>query len=498
MGFLILSAVSIPQLVPSAIPIIGHVIGMMREGSSYYGKIARRYNLPIYALGLPRGKVYVVTSPDLIALVDRRAKYISFAPYAIQFAKRILIPSRPGLTNLETEMFSSEHDRNPGLLPETLKAMHDAMSPGEHLLADTRRMVSTVTDLLPRALERGGTSQDGVGLFGSFRHIVTEASTSAIYGAEMNPFNDPAVYKGFWAIDDDFALLGLNFFRQFLAPRGNRGRNLFFQAMKRYYASGAHESASHLIQARYEVNRKHGVSLEDIEHFDLSITYALLVHTVPGTCWAIYYVYRDASLLNDVRSAIEKLVGLQPKPYPGEHEHVQTVTVNIRKIFDEYPFLKSLVLEVLRLQSTNATGRVVIEDTMIDDKYLLKKDSIIFIPSGEVHHDQGVWGPKASVFEPDRFLPDKRVSPKVHASAYRTFGSGVNICPGRHFALNEIVTFLAIMVLQYDVVPVAGEWKMPKTKSHITTSILTPIDDVKVRLVKRAERAGLTYVYTWE
>ncbi len=61
----------------------------------------------------------------------------------------------------------------------------------------------------------------------------------------------------------------------------------------------------------------------------------------------------------------------------------------------------------------------------------------------------------------------------------RAFGSGASVCPGRHFAANEMITILVMMILKYDIPPVDGDWKMPKTKSHITTSILTPVEDIR-------------------
>ncbi len=87
------------------------------------------------------------------------------------------------------------------------------------------------------------------------------------------------------AIDKDFALLGLNVLPDFLAPKGSAGRRRLFKAMGDYYAAGGHKTASPLVRARYAVNRKYGVSQTDIEHFDLSVCYGLLVNTVPGTSW---------------------------------------------------------------------------------------------------------------------------------------------------------------------------------------------------------------------
>lgn len=134
-----------PQLIPQNMPFIRHLIVMIREGSGYYGMITydaslqlstqfmtptltcrrKRLNLPLYTLRVPWGKIYIVNSPDLISMVDRHSKTISFAPYVVHFAKMILVLSRATVSALEENMLQT-HD-GLGLRPETLNVMHDSL-----------------------------------------------------------------------------------------------------------------------------------------------------------------------------------------------------------------------------------------------------------------------------------------------------------------------------------------------------------------------------------
>jgi len=143
-----------------------------------------------------RTKIYIVTSPSLISAIDRRSKSISFAPYVVQFAKRILDPSRRALDALADDL--GQENGAVGLRPETLKAMHDSLAPGEHLEATTQMMLKSVSDQLS-SLDGIGTDEE-IELFDWVRHIVTRASTDAIYGTEKNPFQDPAISHGFWFV----------------------------------------------------------------------------------------------------------------------------------------------------------------------------------------------------------------------------------------------------------------------------------------------------------
>ena len=60
-----------------------------------------------------------------------------------------------------------------------------------------------------------------------------------------------------------------------VAPKGSRGRKALFQGLRKYYDQNGQESASGLIKARYEVNRKFRMSIDDIAHFDLAVSYIL-------------------------------------------------------------------------------------------------------------------------------------------------------------------------------------------------------------------------------
>ena len=47
------------------------------------------------------------------------------------------------------------------------------------------------------------------------------------------------------------------------------------------------------------------------------------------------------------------------------------------------PLLISLVQETLRVQSTNASTRMVLKDTYLEGKYYLKKGSVLMVPSAD-------------------------------------------------------------------------------------------------------------------
>lgn len=297
------------------------------------------------------------------------------------------------------------------------------------------------------------------------------------------------------AIDEDFALLGLNQYPALLAPKGNRGRQTFFHAFKEYYASEGYKTGSRVVQSRYKVHQNYGVSLQDIEHFDLGLCYPLLINTAPATAWAIYYIYSQQTLLAELRTTFETFIQSTTRPDGLPHE------VDVGELIASCPLLQSIIQETLRIQSRNAGGRVVREDTWIEDEYFLKKDSFLLIPSTELHNNENIWGPSFSTFNPRRFLQHKsgQKGTRYPASANRIFGSGASVCPGRHLAMKEIMIVLIITILKYELSPRDnGSWRMPKSRPPMITSIPTPSVDLDLKIRPRTDAKSGKWRFTWK
>jgi cytochrome P450 len=273
-----------------------------------------------------------------------------------------------------------------------------------------------------------------------------------------------------------------------LAPKGWYGRERLFDSFKNYYDNKHHLDGSPLVKARFEINQKHGISIEDIAHFDLSVCIALLVNTVPATFWCLYYLYSRAPLLKEVRLGINTFVKTT-----RDTSGTVLCSVDVYDVLRNYPLLTAVVQETLRVLSTNASGRVLLKDTVIDGKYLLKKDAMLLLPSAELHNNSDIWGLDVGEFNPDRWLENRD---KVPASAYRAFGGGSSLCPGRYLSMNEIMVVLVVMIMKYNLSPVEGEWKALKTGSHITTSVLTPLEDIEVDISDRD--TSIEWSFLWK
>ncbi|KAH8702815.1 cytochrome P450 [Phaeosphaeriaceae sp. PMI808] len=473
-----------PPLIPSAIPIIGHVIGLLRYGNNYYSDIAKKCGKPIFTLGLPRARMYIVSSPELVTACDRRAKVISFAPYVVAFAERILAGGQESIHLLLEDLLE---DRGASTLrPHTMNIMHQELVPGESLNELEHMVLENVLRSFDTMMANG--NEVVVPMLRWIRSFVSMANTNAIYGPERNPMKDPEVMEGFWAVDKDFAMLGLKVLPNIIAPTGTRGREVFFEAFRKFYATESLPTASRLIKARYEVNTKYGVTAEDIAHFDLGVCTALLVNSVPAVWWTLYHAYSDEDLLAELRRGIEAAVTDKFQSL----EHLNAKTASIPEIIKAFPLLESFVKEVLRIHSNSMSARLLLEDRVIEDgkglSYLLKKGSFLAMPSGPVHASTAAWGSNALEFDPARFL---KSGDKVPKASYRAFGGGSALCPGRHFAM-------MLILVRYDLVPVGGAWKVPETRFHISTSVMTPAKDFDIKIRPRENSRFADWDFVWE
>jgi cytochrome P450 len=125
--------------------------------------------------------------------------------------------------------------------------------------------------------------------------------------------------------------------------------------------------------------------------------------------------------------------------------------------------------------------RVAEEDTTVssgDKTYLIKKGSVVFIPSNIYSESPEIWGSNAHLFEPGRWLKDgagavdadgkeAKESERLQKKSFFPFGGGKHLCPGRHLAFAEILGMVALLVMGYDVVMAdEGPLRVPRRESR--------------------------------
>jgi hypothetical protein len=112
----------------------------------------------------------------------------------------------------------------------------------------------------------------------------------------------------------------------------------------------------------------------------------------------------------------------------------------------------------------------------------VKKGGVVTIPGPVQHTSIPAYGDNVNEFKHKRFVqsPGRKLPSPI---AFRGFGGGSTLCPGRHFASTEVLAFVALMMARFNFEPVKGEWSCPKTdKAGVHATIAAPNSEDDVRL----------------
>ena len=251
------------------------------------------------------------------------------------------------------------------------------------------------------------------------------------------------------------------------------------------YCKSIPEDSSLLYKERWRVLREAGISETDCIKQQATLPIGMLSNTVPTCFWTIYELFSRHEILSDVRKELEVKAVKQ-----GGGEFV----LDVSALKTECPLLLSVFQETQRVRHIHAAIRKVLEDTLLDGKYLLKAGNYLQMPGNSIHTNTALWGESATEFDPYRFIADPNNSKGPHryaGSAFLSWGAPPHLCPARQFAATEILILLALLVLRVDLNPVAGSWgKTPVLDYNDPVTVLNPKSDIDIKVVTRDKWVG--------
>lgn len=256
-----------------------------------------------------------------------------------------------------------------------------------------------------------------------------------------------------------------------------QAREALVQAFARYCEEGGPKNpdASPLMNDHYKIHSSNDVPMEDMARLEVATSIAVTSNTMPASFWLIYHIFSDPLVLEDCRKELSEGV----RTSHGVH------TIDITYVKNQCPIFLSTLQETFRVHSTSMTSRVVLEDHVLNGQYLLKKGGVVLIPASVQHNSEAAWGADADKFYHKRFLQKSR-GKGYNPVAFRAFGGGSTLCPGRHFIATEILAFAALVTLRFDFKPRSGSWVTPTVaNSNLATSIDQPDHDIQVDVQPR-------------
>jgi cytochrome P450 len=279
--------------------------------------------------------------------------------------------------------------------------------------------------------------------------------------------------------DDTINILMTEYLPQAFASKGIRGRNVVINAMTKYFANKSYTRGSSLIKARYE-SIKDSAGDSDMARSETVNGIAILANTVPTAFWTIFHIYSDPTLLAEVRSQVDAITGIS--------DDGRTREIHTSKLKDA-TLIASTLQEALRIRATGTGPRMIMEDITVGGN-LLKKGGVAIIANKALHFSGDEWGSDVEAFRAERFCG------KTPAHAFRGFGGGVNLCPGKTFAMTEIQALVAMLVMRFDLRPTDGKWQEPgQDTTNMSLQIAPPGHMTKVDIVSRPAAEDITWKF---
>ncbi|ORY06674.1 cytochrome P450 [Clohesyomyces aquaticus] len=471
-----------PLAVENAIPFIGPVVQMLRCKSQFHLRMRNKYGLPVHTLRLPWIRIYVLNELSLITAAQKQHHILSFGPIMGQAIGKIA-----GTSDATNKAIIKDALTDDGFLLGFNKAIHHTMAPGPSLDMLTRRAASTFLDLIDE-LKNSTTRTYKVSLSAWMRSTILRGTTDAVYGPR-NPFRDPAIETAWYAFEPGVTRLAMRFIPSFATKKTRQARQVLVRSFTSYFSLGCPEEASDFMKARYNHIIRHQITnVQDIAKLEVAGAFSIITNSAPTAFWLLYHIFSDKSLLADCRLELDSLV----------HERDGMCYLNIGAIKTSCPTLHSTLHEVMRYYGVAQSLRAVLKDHKLENTHLLRKDSLVMMPATVQHFDPSIWGFEASQFNHKRFTKSSSDgagyefdSKTCNRGGFRGFGGGLHLCPGRHFAVDEILTFAALIVLRFDIEPTGNEgWPVihTDTLSSKGSAIIIPDNDLEVILCPREDK----------
>ncbi|KAI0473341.1 cytochrome P450 [Xylariaceae sp. FL0804] len=431
-----------PPLVENGIPFLSPILQMMRHGTSFYVRMRTKHNLPIYTLRVPGSRLYVVNSVPLISAVQKQYTIINWAPL-MSHAISWISGTGEAVNNAMMRDILEED----GFLQGANKVSFPFLAPGPSLDSMNRLAIQAFARRFD-ALVDGGAQQ--LSLLSWVRSQIVVATTDAIYGPH-NPFRDPSVEDAWNVYEPGIPNLGPKALPSFLESKSTRAREHVVKAIREYFQHGFHTKGSPMVNARYNyfVKKYEMTDVTELARLELAGAFASIENTVNTTFWFMYRVFSNSDVLAECTMELSTLV----------QERDGRFTVDVDAIKEACPILQSTLHESMRYHSATISARRVIEDYRLDS-YLLKKGSTLLIPATVPHSDPSTWGASCDSFDHHRFSQksNETAGKSSKRMAFRGFGGGHHLCPGRHFAVTEMLGLVAMTILRFQLTPKGGKW----------------------------------------
>ena len=244
-------------------------------------------------------------------------------------------------------------------------------------------------------------------------------------------------------------------------------------------------------------------------------------NSIPAAFWFLYEIFRDPVLLNRVRTEVEE--ARIPSDDPDAPPKFDVT------ILGSCPILQSVYAETLRLRTAILVTRMPERADFRLGDYVFPRKNLLAVASQTAHMDSDVWNtgtandphplkdfwaerflihpgapgsgplkhakaqrPQASMPEIPESQKDKpRYSVEGLSGAWIPYGGGQTLCPGRHYAKQEMLLTFAILATAFDIEILHEPGVQTNSNMrYFGLGVLPPKDKTPFRIRRRRTQQG--------
>ena len=482
-------------LVWSWVPHLRSALLFGQDPNAFLAQCRDRYG-PVFTLNLGGKMMTFVTDPAAFPLITRSRAGLSFTAVAAGVGQTVLSQSKD---------FSDDQE-----LDQQIHALYPKHLAGAGLDELTTRFQQNLnqwlrTNMQTEAAARSGSGSGSgaavqCGLLDLCTRPIFSASTRALFGdllvddGNANPakfdqnfsddFQQPKKLLGaFQKFDEVFPLL-YGGVPQFVIRAGVEARDSMIEMLK-----SLRRDTSSFIRERRELivennpTPRPATDNNDFAASTLGLLWALHANTIPACFWTVFYLLRQPESMRRVRDEVRAVVAAEG----GADGEIG------REALKKMTLLDAAISEALRLATGSMMLRRATQDITLElpsGPLPLKRDANICIYPYLTHHDPSIYA------DPEEFKLDRFATTPVESSTvtdvqgrkvpcgFLPFGAGISLCPGRHFARNEIKLFLVTLLDLVDLEPTVAPADL-KHPGHLLSraglGIFPPAHDIQVR-----------------
>ncbi|XP_072263523.1 24-hydroxycholesterol 7-alpha-hydroxylase isoform X2 [Pyxicephalus adspersus] len=175
----------------------------------------------------------------------------------------------------------------------------------------------------------------------------------------------------------------------------------------------------------------------DTHNYSLLLLWASQANANPMTFWALAFIISEPEVYEKAISEITSVFG------KAGQQDLSITEEDLKRL----PFVKSCILEAMRLRSPGAITRKVVKPLKVYN-YEIPPGDLLMLSPYWVHRDPQYF-PEPEKFKPERWT-QSILEKNAFLAGFIAFGGGKYQCPGRWFALMEIHMLVVLFLYKYE------------------------------------------------